>query len=68
MRVRLPNFSFILNENEVEIVHNYKYLAVVFSTSDSFLTKNKNCIASQANRAVVCLLKIAKALLLPMDI
>ena len=40
-RGRLPNFTFILNEDEVEIAQNYKYLGVMFSRSGSFLTVKK---------------------------
>ena len=39
----------------------------MFSSTGSFLAAKKH-IASQANRAVFCLLKKAKALLLPIDI
>ena len=66
-RGRLPNYNFRLNEDEIEIVPNYKYLGVIFSTTGSFLGAQKH-IASQANLAVFCLLKRAKVLLLPIDI
>ena len=66
-RGRLPNYNFRLNEDEIETVPNYKYLGVMFSRTGSFLAAKKD-IASQANRAVVFLLKKAKALLLPIDI
>ena len=65
-RGRLPHYRFRLIE-EIEIVPNYKYLGVMFSRSGSFLA-TKRQIASQANRAVFCLLKKAKNLLLPIDI
>ena len=63
----LPNYNFRLNEDEIEIVSNYKYLGVMFSRTGSFLAAKKH-IASQANRAVFCFLKTAKAMLLPIDI
>ena len=63
----VPNYNFRLNEDETEIVPNYKYLGIMFSRTGSFLAAKKN-IARQANRAVFCLLKKAKALLLPIDI
>ena len=66
-RGRLPSYNFRLKEDEIEIVSNYKYLGVMFSRTGSFLAAKKH-IASQANRAVFCLLKKAKAMLLPIDI
>ena len=65
-RGRLPDYRFRLIE-EIEIVPNYKYLGVMFSRTGSFLATKRH-IASQANRAVFCLLKKAKNLLLPIDI
>lgn len=41
----------MLDEDEVEIVQNYKYLGVMFSRIGSFLTAKKD-IASQANCVV----------------
>ena len=57
-RGRLPDYRFRLIE-EIEIVPNYKYLGVMFSRTGSFLATKRH-IASQANRAVFCLLKKAK--------
>ena len=65
-RGRLPQCRFRLIE-EIEIVPNYKYLGVMFSRTGSFLATKRH-IASHANRAVFCLLKKAKNLLLPIDI
>ena len=66
-RGKPPYYNFRLNEDEIEIVSNYKYLGVMFSRTGYFLAAKKH-IASQANRAVFCLLKKAKAMLLPIDI
>ena len=66
-RGRYQNFNFILNNESIEIVKEYKYLGVLFSRSGSFLAAKKH-IAAQATRAMFCLLKKARLLLLPIDI
>ena len=64
---RHQNFNFILNNESIEIVKEFKYLGVLFSRSGSFFTAKKH-IAAQATRAIFCLLKKARSLLLPIDI
>lgn len=46
---RRPNFTFKLDDEEVEIVSEYKYLGILFNRSGSFLSAKKH-IANQATR------------------
>lgn len=64
---RQLNYNFVLNNKNLEIVSEFKYLGIVFSRSGSFLAAKKH-IAAQASRAMFCLLKKARSLLLPVDI
>ena len=56
-----------MNNETLEIVKEYKYLGILFSSSGSFLAAKK-LIAAQATRAMFCLLKKARSLLLPIYI
>ena len=64
---RMPNYEFILNGTQLEVVSKYTYLGILFCRSGSFL-RAKKYIADQARKAVFALLKKAKQLLLPIDI
>ena len=64
---RMPNYEFILNGMQLEVVSEYKYLGILFCRSGSFL-RAKKYIADPARKAVFALLKKAKQLLLPIDI
>jgi hypothetical protein len=61
------NFRFFLNNESIEIVKNYKYLGLTFSSSGSFLTARKD-IASQANKAMHILYTRIANLDLPVDL
>ena len=63
---RIQNYNFILNNEAIEIVNEFKYLGILFSRSGSFLAAKKH-FAAQATRAMFCLLKKARSLLLPID-
>ena len=58
---RIQNYNFILNNEAIEFVKEFKYLGIVFSRSGSFLAAKKH-IAAQAMRAMFCLLKRARPL------
>ena len=64
---RFQNYNFVLNNETLEIVKEFKYLGILFSRSGSFLAAKKH-IAAQATGAMFCLLKKARSLLLPIDI
>ena len=66
-RGRAPNHHFLINDTQLEVVTEYKYLGVLFNRSGSFLAAKKH-IANQASRAMFGLLKKARSLLLPVDI
>ena len=66
-RGRLQNFNFVLNDESIEIVKEFKYLGILFSRSGSFSAAKKH-IAAQATRAMFCLLRKARSLLLPIDL
>ena len=48
---RFRNYNFILNNETLEIVKEFKYLGILFSRSGSFLAAKKH-IAAQATRAI----------------
>ena len=60
-RGRLQNFNFVLNDESIEIVKEFKYLGILFSRSGSFSAAKKH-IAAQATRAMFCLLRKARSL------
>lgn len=64
---RAGNYSFMINDVQLEVVTEYKYLGILFNRSGSFLAAKKY-IASQASRAMFSLLKKARSLLLSLDI
>jgi hypothetical protein len=61
------NYKFHLNNLNVEIVKEYKYLGILFSSSGSFL-KARKLIASQANKAMHILFTRISNLDLPIDV
>jgi hypothetical protein len=61
------NFKFHLGGLNIEIVKDYKYLGILFSSSGSFLNARK-LIASQANKAMHLLYTRIFNLDLPLDI
>ena len=66
-RGRAANYYFTINDVQLEVVSEYKYLGILFSRCGSFLAAKKY-IADQATRAMFCLLKKARALVLPLDL
>ena len=63
---RPGNFSFTLNNDNLEIVGEYKYLGILFSKGGSFYSTKKH-LASQAEKAMYSLIKKSRPLLLPLD-
>ena len=61
------SLSFKFQNNEIEIVTEYKYLGIIFSRSGSFAAAKKH-IAEQGNKAVFALLRKINSLFLPFDI
>jgi hypothetical protein len=61
------NYHFSLGGKELEIVKQYKYLGVTFTSSGSFLEARKN-IVSQANKAMHLLFTRLHNLDLPVDL
>ena len=61
------SLSFKFQNNEIEIVTEYKYLGIIFSRSGSFAAAKKH-IAEQGNKAVFALLRKINSLSLPFDI
>jgi hypothetical protein len=64
---RPDNYNFRINNVQVEIVKEYKYLGILFSSSGSFFNARKS-IASQANKAMHILYTRIFNLDLPLDI
>ena len=64
---KLPNYSFELNNRKLEIVKEYKYLGILFSKNNSFITTKKQ-IAEQGSRALYSLLRKSRNMQLPIDI
>lgn len=64
---RVPRCNFKYKDENLEIVDTYKYLGVLFSRNGSY-AKAKNEIAKQATKAMYCLIKKAKQLLIPFDV
>ena len=63
---RPGNFSFALNNENLEVVGEYKYLGVLFSRGGSFYSTKKH-LAGQAEKAMYSLIKKSRSLLLPLD-
>lgn len=64
---RHSNYSFTLNDNNIEVGYEYKYLGVLFSRSGSFFAAKKHMVC-QAEKAMYSLIRKARALLLPIDL
>ena len=60
-------YHFTLDSNTIEIVNEYKYLGVLFSKNNSFVTTKKH-IAEQGSRAMYSLLRKARNMQLPIDL
>ena len=60
-------YVFTMNSNDIEIVNEYKYLGVLFSSNNSFTTTKKH-IAEQGSRAMYSLLRKARNMHLPIDL
>ena len=63
-RNRLYNFTFA--HQPIEVVHEYKFLGIIFSRSGNF-HKAKRALSKQATRAMYSLLRKIKKLSLPVD-
>lgn len=64
---RPGSYSFKLNNYNLEVVREYKYLGILFSRSGSFFVAKKH-LANQAEKAMYGLIKKARSLLLPLDL
>ena len=62
-----PNYCFYLNNVQLEMVNQYKYLGIFVSRSGSFFSTEKH-VAEQAKRASYSLLNKIKTISLPVDI
>ena len=63
----IEKFSFRMGNNEIEIIKEYKYLGVTFSSTGSFLKARKH-IAEQAKKAMYLLFMRINNLNLPLDL
>ena len=63
----IDKFSFRMGNNDIEIIKEYKYLGVVFSSTGSFLNARKH-IAEQAKKAMHLLFMRINNLNLPLDL
>lgn len=61
------NLHFYLNNTEIEIVNEFRYLGIQLSRSGSFTVAKKH-IAEQANKALFSLLRKIRNLSLPYDV
>lgn len=61
------NFRFLLNNEPIEIIKEYKYLGVLFSSSGSFLNARKYLV-NQANKAMHILYSKIFNLDIPIDL
>ena len=61
------NFHFFFENNEIDIVSEYKYLGIFLSRSGSFRT-NKKYLAEQANKALFSLFRKTRSLNLTIDL
>ena len=61
------SLSFKFQNNNIEIVPEYKYLGIIFSRNGSFAAAKKH-IAEQGNKVVFALLRKINSLSLPFDI
>ena len=59
---RLGNYNFTLNDDIIEVVNVYQYLGILFSKNGIFFAAKTN-LASQAGKAIFCLIKQARSLL-----
>jgi hypothetical protein len=64
---RRPQWNFILNDTQLDIVDKFSYLGVVFSYNGSFV-KCKETVVAKATRAMWCLIKKCRKLSLPPSI
>ena len=61
------DYSFKIDDKDIEVVKEFKYLGVLFSRSGSFYAAKKN-IANQAQKAMFNLIKRTRTLELPIDL
>ena len=64
---RQANYSFVLNDQTLDIESDYKYLGVVFSKSGSFYSAKKQLV-NQAEKAMYSLIRKSRSLMLPFDL
>ena len=63
----IDKYNFRMGDNKIEIIKQYKYLGVVFSSTGSFLNTRKH-IAEQARKAMHLLFMRINNLSLPLDL
>ena len=54
---RMPNYEFILNGTQLEVVSQYKYLGILFCRSGSFLRAKKNILQIKLENQFLLFLK-----------
>ena len=64
---RQANYSFVLNDQILDIESDYKYLGVLFSKSGSFYSAKKQLV-NQAEKAMYSLIRKSRSLILPLDL
>ena len=64
---RQANYSFVLNDQLLDIESDYKYLGVLFSKSGSFYSAKKQLV-NQAEKAMYSLIRKSWSLILPLDL
>ena len=63
----IDKYNFRMGDNKIEIIKQYKYLGIVFSSTGSFLNTRKH-IAEQARKAMHLLFMRINNLFLPLDL
>ena len=64
---RQARYSFVLDDQTLDIENEYKYLGVLFSRSGSFFAAKK-LLAGQAEKAMYGLIRKSRSLMLPIDL
>ena len=64
---RQAHYSFVLDDQTLDIENEYKYLGVLFSRSGSFFAAKK-LLVGQAEKAIYGLIRKSRSLMLPIDL
>ena len=66
-KCRQANYSFVLNDQTLDIESDYKYLGVLFSKSGSFYSTKKQQV-NQAEKAVYSLIRKSRSVMWSLDL